>query len=74
MAHINLLPWREELAKQKKQEFAFSAGGGIVVAALVVLMAHLHVDGLINNQNQRNPIHSCSTKASAVINRSTTRV
>ena len=38
MAHINLLPWREELAKQKKQEFAFSAGGSVLVAALVVLM------------------------------------
>ena len=54
MAHINLLPWREELAKQKKREFAFSAGGSVVIAALVVLMVHLHVDGLINNQNQRN--------------------
>lgn len=54
MAHINLLPWREELAKQKKQEFAFSAGGSVVIAALIVLMVHFHVDGLINNQNQRN--------------------
>ena len=54
MAHINLLPWREELAKQKKQEFAFTAGGGIVIAALVVLLVHFHVDGLITNQNQRN--------------------
>jgi type IV pilus assembly protein PilN len=54
MAHINLLPWREELARQKKQEFAFSAGGAVVIAALIVLMAHFHVDGLITNQNQRN--------------------
>lgn len=54
MAHINLLPWREELAKQKKQEFAFSAGGAVLVAALVVLMVHFHVDGLITNQNERN--------------------
>jgi len=54
MAHINLLPWREELARQKKQEFAFSAGGSVIIAALVVLMVHFHVDGLISNQNQRN--------------------
>ena len=54
MPHINLLPWREELANQKKQEFAFTAGGGVVIAALIVLMAHFHVDGLITNQNQRN--------------------
>ncbi len=54
MAHINLLPWREELRKQKQKEFIFTAGGGVVIAGLIVLMAHLHVNGLIENQNQRN--------------------
>jgi type IV pilus assembly protein PilN len=54
MAKINLLPWREELRKQKQREFAFMAGGSAVVAGLIVLLAHLHVSGLIDNQNQRN--------------------
>ncbi|MGB5306747.1 MAG: PilN domain-containing protein [Gammaproteobacteria bacterium] len=54
MAHINLLPWREELRKQKQKEFAFTAGGAVVVAALVVLLGHFHVDGRIDNQNMRN--------------------
>jgi type IV pilus assembly protein PilN len=54
MAHINLLPWREELNKQKQQEFAFTAGGAVIIAALVVLLGHFHVDGLITDQNQRN--------------------
>ncbi len=54
MAKINLLPWREELRKQKQREFIISAGGGAVVAALIVLLAHFHIDGLIDNQNQRN--------------------
>jgi type IV pilus assembly protein PilN len=54
MAHINLLPWREELNKQKQREFAFSAGGGVVIAALIVLLAHVHFEGKIQNQNQRN--------------------
>jgi type IV pilus assembly protein PilN len=54
MAKINLLPWREELRKQKQREFAISAGGGAIVAALIVLMAHFHINGLIENQNQRN--------------------
>ena len=54
MAKINLLPWREELRKQKQQEFAFMSGGAAIIAALVVLLAHLHVDGMINNQGSRN--------------------
>ncbi|HSB01720.1 MAG TPA: PilN domain-containing protein [Anaerolineales bacterium] len=54
MAKINLLPWREELRKQKQREFIISASGGAVVAALIVLLAHFHIDGLTDNQNQRN--------------------
>jgi type IV pilus assembly protein PilN len=54
MAKINLLPWREELRKQKQQEFAFMSGGAAVIAGLVVLLAHLHVDGLITDQISRN--------------------
>ena len=54
MAKINLLPWREELRKQKQREFVISAAGGALLAALIVLLAHFHIDGLIDNQNQRN--------------------
>lgn len=54
MAHINLLPWREELRKQKQQEFGILAVSSAVLAGLIVLLAHFHVDGLINNQKQRN--------------------
>ena len=54
MAKINLLPWREELRKQKQREFVISAAGGALVALLMVLLAHFHIDGLIDNQNQRN--------------------
>jgi type IV pilus assembly protein PilN len=54
MAHINLLPWREELRKQKQQEFGIIAVSSAVLACLIVLLAHFHVDGLINDQKQRN--------------------
>jgi type IV pilus assembly protein PilN len=54
MAKINLLPWREELRKQKQQEFAFMSAGAGIIAGLIVLLAHFHVDGMINNQIQRN--------------------
>ena len=54
MARINLLPWREELNRQKQREFSFIAGGSVVIAALVVLLTHLHIDGRIDAQTQRN--------------------
>lgn len=54
MARINLLPWRAELNKQKQREFAFAAGGGVVFAALIVLLSHVHFEGKIGNQTQRN--------------------
>jgi type IV pilus assembly protein PilN len=54
MARINLLPWREELRKQKQQEFGVTAISSVVIAGLIVLLAHFHVYGLIENQNQRN--------------------
>jgi type IV pilus assembly protein PilN len=54
MAHINLLPWREELRKQKQQQFAVVSAGTAVVAALLVLLAHMQMEGLIEKQNLRN--------------------
>lgn len=54
MAHINLLNWREELRKQKQQEFTFVAGASVVIAGIIVLLSHFHVYGLINNQEERN--------------------
>ena len=54
MAKINLLPWREEQRKQKQREFGVMAIGSVIVAGLIVLLAHLHVNGLIENKNQRN--------------------
>jgi type IV pilus assembly protein PilN len=54
MAHINLLPWREELRKQKQQQFAVVAAGSAVVAGLLILLVHMQMQGLIENQNNRN--------------------
>ena len=54
MAHINLLPWREELRKQKQRDFGIIAVSAVILAGLIVLLAHFHVDGLIDTQNQRN--------------------
>jgi len=54
MAHINLLPWREELRKQQKQQFAVMSLLTIVLGALVVLYAHLYTGGLLDEQAARN--------------------
>ncbi len=53
MAHINLLPWREELRKQRNNNFytiiGFSAG--LMVAIIAVI--HLQLQSEIDYQNQR---------------------
>ena len=54
MAHINLLPWRDELRKQKQQQFAVVTAGTAIMGALLVLLAHMQMNALIDNQNQRN--------------------
>jgi type IV pilus assembly protein PilN len=54
MAHLNLLPWREELRRQKQKEFATVAVGAMIVAALVVLLVHMRMEGVIDMQKQRN--------------------
>jgi type IV pilus assembly protein PilN len=54
MAHINLLPWRDELRKQKQQQFAVVTAGIAIMGALLVLLAHMQMSALIDNQNQRN--------------------
>ena len=54
MAHINLLPWRDELRKQKQQQFAVVGAGSAILGAMLVLLAHMQMEGLIEKQNQRN--------------------
>ena len=54
MAHINLLPWREELRKQKQKEFISTSTISAVLAGMLVLVAHLYVNGKIEYQKQRN--------------------
>jgi len=54
MARINLLPWREELRKQRQQQFYFLAVGSALVMALVVVFIHLQINGMISEQEGRN--------------------
>ncbi len=54
MAHINLLPWREELRKQKQKEFISTSTISAILAGMLVLVAHLYVNGKIEHQKSRN--------------------
>ena len=54
MAKINLLPWREELRKQKQKEFlntmVLSTLSGFIILGLI----HTTIEGLKAYQEQRN--------------------
>ncbi len=54
MAHINLLPWREQLRAKRQREFMFALVGGAVIACLLVALVHLRLQGIINGQEHRN--------------------
>lgn len=54
MARINLLPWREELRKEKQKQFIASAGGAVLLMVAVVAYVHMHIGGLIDYQQSRN--------------------
>ncbi len=54
MTQINLLPWREELRKEKQTEFAVLTVVVAVIAGLVCLAVHMFNEYQIDNQNKRN--------------------
>lgn len=54
MARINLLPWREELRKQKQQDFFGMLGFAAIIAAAVVGLMHFYHVQLIERQQDRN--------------------
>lgn len=56
MARINLLPWREELRKQKQQDFLAGIGAGFLVTCLILVVVYLHIENLKAYQNSRNQI------------------
>ena len=54
MPQINLLPWREELRKERQKNFVMAAVGAVVAGGIVTLLAGLIVQGMIDHQNDRN--------------------
>ena len=54
MARINLLPWREQLREERKQQFLVSMAGVLVVACGLVFLGDQYLNASIDNQNARN--------------------
>ena len=62
MSKINLLPWREELRKQKLQEFVQMLAFFAVIAAGVVGLVHYYNVQVIDYHNSRNKFVQDETK------------
>ena len=54
MPHINLLPWREERRQERQKQFFTAIAIGLAVAAAIAYGAVSFVNGLIDEQNNRN--------------------
>lgn len=54
MAHINLLPWRQLRRKEQQREFVSIITFSAVLTGILVLYAHIHVNGMIEFQKRRN--------------------
>lgn len=54
MAKINLLPWRQELRKQRQQEFIFILLAVAGLAVGIVLFSHVALSKQVSDQEERN--------------------
>lgn len=54
MAKINLLPWREDLRKQKQIDFLILLGLGVLTSIIIMVSVHLSIESMIENQHNRN--------------------
>ena len=54
MAKINLLPWREQLRKQKQKDFINAMALSVLVGFIILGLVHSYIDGLKVHQEQRN--------------------
>ena len=54
MPHINLLPWRETLRKEREIRLMIITGMSLALAGVVVLFVHLYMSNELNYQQGRN--------------------
>jgi type IV pilus assembly protein PilN len=56
MAHINLLPWREEQRQEQTRQFATMTGLSLLLTGALVFLVHVTVNNQIDHQKFRNKI------------------
>ncbi len=56
MSKINLLPWREELRQQQKQDFLLAIGTGVVVTCIIFAFVYMQIEGMKEYQQRRNQL------------------
>ncbi len=56
MAHINLLPWREEQRQEQTKQFLTIAGLSLALTGAIVFMVHVTFDNQIEHQKYRNTL------------------
>jgi len=54
MAHINLLPWRENLRKKRQRDFGTATIFAVLVACAACIGVHFYISELISFQEKRN--------------------
>ena len=54
MPKINLLPWRDELRDQRRNQFYIALGMSAGVAGLMLLISSFTFDGIVRHQGDRN--------------------
>jgi type IV pilus assembly protein PilN len=54
MPRINLLPWREELRKERQRDFGVHSGVTAAIAGLGVLVGYFQATGMVQHQENRN--------------------
>lgn len=54
MPHINLLPWREDQRREKQRQFINIAAGAAILMVGIVVLTHIRMAGVIDEQNSRN--------------------
>jgi len=56
MAHINLLPWREEQRQEQTRQFATVTGLSLALTGAIIFMVHISFNNQIDHQSFRNKI------------------
>ncbi len=62
MPRVNLLPWREELRKQRRTEYLSMLGVSAVAATVIWFVIHLYFNALIEQQQHRNSFLTAEIK------------